>query len=60
MVEIIAEVENDEKWQTMMRNYFGMVKLLDDKVGELMEFLKTSGLYDDTIVVFTRCDQSII
>ena len=58
--ELIEEVENDEKWQTMMRNYFGMVKLLDDKVGELMEFLKTSGLYNDTVVVFTRCDQSII
>ena len=53
--EIIAEIENDEKWQTNNRNYFGMVKLLDDKVGELMEHLKSSGLDNNTIVVFTRC-----
>jgi len=51
--EIVADVENDEKWQQGLRQYFGMVKLLDDSVGALMAFLKTTGQDRNTIVVFT-------
>ena len=53
--ETIKNIENDDKWQTAMRNYFGMVKLVDDKVGELLSFLKEKGQDSNTIVVFTRC-----
>jgi arylsulfatase A-like enzyme len=33
--------------------YFGMVKCIDDNVGQLVDFLRTEGLLDNTIVVFT-------
>lgn len=39
--------------QKAMAQYFGMVKCIDDNVGRLMSYLKTNGLDDNTIVVFT-------
>lgn len=36
-----------------LRQYFGMVKHIDDKVGEILAFLDKNGLTDNTIVVFT-------
>jgi len=33
--------------------YFGMVKCIDDNVGKLIDFIRTEGLLDNTIVVFT-------
>ena len=52
--EIIEGIENSEKWQTQNRNYFGMVKLIDDKVGKLVSVLNERGIDNNTIVVFTR------
>ena len=52
--EIVADVENDKKWQQERRQYFGMVKLIDDKVGDLMAYLQTTGQDKNTIVVLTR------
>ena len=37
----------------MMAKYFGMVKCIDDNVGKLIDFLRSEGLLDNTIVVFT-------
>jgi len=51
--EMIKSIENDDKWQTNMRNYFGMVKLIDDKVGQLLSFLEKNGQDENTIIVFT-------
>ena len=54
--QIIKDIENDPEWQKRMRNYFGMVKLIDDKVGKLLSVLKKlDDLEKNTIVVFTRC-----
>ena len=36
-----------------MRNYFGMVKLLDDKIGEILSTIRSQGIEDSTIVCFT-------
>ena len=33
--------------------YYAMVSYVDDKVGELMDVLRETGQYDDTILVFT-------
>ena len=33
--------------------YFGMIKCIDDNVGRLIDFLRTEGLLENTIVVFT-------
>ena len=35
------------------REYFAMVKCIDDNVGKLMRYLKNNGLDQNTIVVFT-------
>jgi len=51
--ELITSIENDEMFQTNLRNYFGMVKLIDDKIGELLQFLEDQGQVENTIVVFT-------
>lgn len=39
--------------QSDYRNYWGMVKCIDDNVGRLVETLKDKGIYDNTIIVFT-------
>ena len=39
--------------QRPLRQYFGMVKCLDDNMGKLLKYLEETGLYNDTIVVFT-------
>lgn len=33
--------------------YMGLIKQIDDQMGVLFEFLKTQGLWDDTLIVFT-------
>jgi len=47
------QMKNDEKRQRHLRNIFGMLRLVDDNVGKLLRYLKSSGLEDNTIVVFT-------
>lgn len=36
-----------------LRQYFGMVKHIDDRVGDILQFLDDNGLSDNTIIVFT-------
>lgn len=36
-----------------MASYYGMVKCIDDNVGKILDTLRTKGLMDNTIVVFT-------
>ena len=50
--EDLAEdfIENN---QENFQRIFGMIKLVDDNVGKLMTSLKTAGVRDNTIVVFT-------
>ena len=36
-----------------MPRYFGMVKCIDDNVGKILDALKTAGVLDNTIVIFT-------
>jgi len=50
---IVKSIEMNKSWQQEMRNYFGMVKLLDNKVGELLSYIKQRGQDNNTIVVFT-------
>ena len=45
--------ENGNKFQNHMSQYFGMVKCIDDNLGNLMNFIKDQGIEDNTIVVFT-------
>ena len=36
-----------------LKQYFGMVKHIDDKVGEILQFLEDNDLVENTIIVFT-------
>jgi arylsulfatase A-like enzyme len=49
----IKAMENDPIRHGYYTNIFGMVKLIDDQVGKLFEFLESNGVSDNTIVVFT-------
>lgn len=39
--------------QDQMAKYFGMVKCIDDNVGKILKYLKSTGLENNTVVVFT-------
>lgn len=42
-----------EDWQEVWRVYAGLVRLLDHCVGEIVARLKSEGLYDDAVILFT-------
>ncbi|MDR6880811.1 sulfatase-like hydrolase/transferase [Bacillus sp. 3255] len=42
-----------EDWHRVWTVYAGLVRLLDDCVGRIVEELKTQGIYDDTLLIFT-------
>lgn len=42
-----------EAWKESWRVYMGLVCLLDDQVGKLLDELKRQGIYDDSLIVFT-------
>jgi len=51
--ELITDFENDQLTQDSMRQVFGMIKLVDDKIGRLLKFLEKKGLDQNTIIVMT-------
>lgn len=42
-----------EQWKEIWRVYLGLVSLLDDSIGMLIQELKEQGIYDDSLIVFT-------
>ncbi len=42
-----------EQWREIWAKYLGLVKLLDDEVGRVIQTLKDEGLYDKSIILFT-------
>ena len=49
----LAKMEVNKARQRRFKNIFGMVALIDDEVGRVLELLERRGVADDTIVVFT-------
>ncbi|MCF7976148.1 MAG: sulfatase-like hydrolase/transferase [Phycisphaerae bacterium] len=47
------EYADTEKIRYMMSNYYGLVKEIDDWVGEILKTLEAQGLADNTLVIFT-------
>lgn len=41
------------EWRGIWAKYLGLVKLLDDEVGRIIDVLKEEGLYERAIIVFT-------
>jgi arylsulfatase A-like enzyme len=51
---LAGEVEmTDEEWAVIEAWYDGAVRYLDDLVGELLDFLRREGVYEETLVVVT-------
>ena len=46
-------MEPEEKRRDIMLYYYGMMSLLDDKVGRIISHLEKNNLMDNTIIVFT-------
>jgi arylsulfatase A-like enzyme len=44
---------NREQWREIWAKYLGLVKLLDDEVGRIIQTLKEEGLYEKSTIVFT-------
>lgn len=42
-----------EAWRDTWAKYLGLVRLLDDEVGRIIQVLKEEGLYQQAIVIFT-------
>lgn len=40
------------KFQSYLRDYLAVVRSMDDNIGRLLDYLDTSGLSDDTIVIY--------
>jgi len=43
----------DEVRAAVIPTYMGLVRQIDDHIGRLMEFMKSAGRLDDTLIVFT-------
>lgn len=50
---VIGSRYTREDWLKIWPVYLGLVSLLDDCVGMLVEELKAQGMYEDTLIVFT-------
>ena len=44
---------NDSIRDHVLPSYMGLIKQIDDQIGELMKFLEAQGRLDDTMIVFT-------
>jgi arylsulfatase A-like enzyme len=42
-----------EQWREIWTKYLGLVKMLDDEVGRIIQTLKNEGLYENATIVFT-------
>ncbi len=43
----------EDDWKRMMSAYYGYVSFIDHCLGELFDWMKDNGLWDNTIVIFT-------
>lgn len=44
---------SEEKLRNVMALYYGSITHIDDGIGEIIKLLKSKGLYDDTVIIFT-------
>lgn len=51
--EIHPDFKDNPNLSEIEKAYASMVKMLDDHVGKLIEELKTQGIYENTLVIFT-------
>jgi len=46
-------LRTEADWRRLIANYWGLCSLVDTHVGTILNALKESGVYDETIIVFT-------
>jgi arylsulfatase A-like enzyme len=44
---------SEKKLRRLKASYYGLINEVDDNIGRLIAHLKTSGAYDDTLILFT-------
>ncbi len=47
---------NDADWSTfepLVKHYLAFTSAIDEQIGRLLDYLKRSGLYDDTVILFS-------
>lgn len=44
---------DEDGWREVIAHYYGMISLVDDQVGRIVELLRRRGELDNTIIVFT-------
>ncbi|HAA76021.1 TPA: hypothetical protein DCE37_12980 [Candidatus Latescibacteria bacterium] len=47
------ELKDEEGWRKLRAQYFGLVKIIDDAVGRMVEVLEETGQFESTIFAFT-------
>ncbi|PNV62005.1 arylsulfatase [Clostridium sp. chh4-2] len=50
---VVGSRYSREEWEQPWKVYMGLVSLLDDCVGKIQDELKSQGIYDDSIIIFT-------
>jgi arylsulfatase len=48
--KICEDKENIAKWRAL---YHGSIRMIDDQISRVVHFLKTEGLWEDTVIIFT-------
>jgi arylsulfatase A-like enzyme len=49
---LLAWPRKPDMVRAALADYYGLITHMDDKIGEIIETLKTNGLYDNTIIVY--------
>lgn len=49
----LPEYRDEEKIKYMISDYYGIIKEIDDWIGEILKTLDKNGLTDDTLIIFT-------
>lgn len=50
--EASVSFSNEEMRRTVIPVYMGLIKQIDDQLGELFDFMETQGRWNDTLIVF--------
>jgi arylsulfatase A-like enzyme len=48
-----GNADGEPGWRRYLSNYYGAIRMVDDQIARLMQYLRSSGLEEDTVVVFT-------
>lgn len=46
-------LKTEEDWKDIIARYWGLVSLVDDQLGKILDTLEQCGLWEDTIIVYT-------